>query len=132
MKTIKTTVENTQNWKRLPLGTLLRVRDEMLENWWIVTRLHMLLKQNGKSFVMNNNKKPIRRPIMPKIKVLSGSGFPEREVNSQTVGSLRDELDMASGSTVAVNGTGVTDDYQLQEGDIVAAVSSNKTGGEKK
>ena len=36
---------------------------------------------------------------------------------------------MAAGSTVAVNGTGVTDDYQLQEGDIVAAVSSNKTGG---
>ena len=28
MKTIKTTVENTQNWKRLPLGTLLRVRDD--------------------------------------------------------------------------------------------------------
>ena len=28
MKTIKTTVENTQNWKRLPLGTLMRVRDE--------------------------------------------------------------------------------------------------------
>jgi len=48
---------------------------------------------------------------MPKIKVLSGGGFPEREVNSQTVGSLRDELDMAAGSTVAVNGTGVTDDY---------------------
>ena len=51
---------------------------------------------------------------MPKIKVLSGGGFPEREVNSQTVGSLRDELDMAGGSTVAVNGT---------------AVTSNKTGG---
>ena len=66
---------------------------------------------------------------MPKIKVLSGSGFPEREVNSQTVGSLRDELDMASGSTVAVNGTGVTDDYQLQEGDIVAFVNNDKTGG---
>ena len=28
---------------------------------------------------------------MPKIKVLSGGGFPEREVNSNTVGSLRDE-----------------------------------------
>ena len=66
---------------------------------------------------------------MKKIKVLSGGGFPEREVNSQTVGSLRDELDMAGGSTVAVNGTGVTDDYQLQDGDIVAAVTSNKTGG---
>ena len=68
---------------------------------------------------------------MPKIKVLSGGGFPEREVNSRTVGALRDELDMAAGSTVAVNGTGVTDDYQLQDGDIVAAVTSNKTGGNK-
>ena len=66
---------------------------------------------------------------MPKIKVLSGGGFPEREVNSQTVRSLRNELDMAAGSTVAVNGTGVTDDYVLQDGDIVAAVTSNKTGG---
>ena len=28
MKTIKTVIENTQNWKRLPTGTLLRVRDE--------------------------------------------------------------------------------------------------------
>tara|TARA_R100000687_G_C6327796_1_gene108139 strand:+ start:47 stop:244 length:198 start_codon:yes stop_codon:yes gene_type:complete len=28
VKTIKTTVENTQNWKRCPLGTLMRVRDE--------------------------------------------------------------------------------------------------------
>ena len=66
---------------------------------------------------------------MPKIKVLSGGGFPEREVNSQTVGSLRDELDMAAGSSVAVNGTNVTDDYQLNDGDIVAAVTSKKTGG---
>ena len=63
------------------------------------------------------------------IKVLSGGGFPEREVNSNTIGSLRDELDMASGSSVSVNGTGVTDDYQLQDGDVVAAVTSNKTGG---
>ena len=67
---------------------------------------------------------------MPTIKVLSGGGFPEREVNSQTVGSLRDELDMAAGSSVAVNGTNVTDDYQLSDGDIVAAVTSNKTGGQ--
>ena len=28
MKTIKTVKENSQYWKRLPLGTLLRVRDE--------------------------------------------------------------------------------------------------------
>ena len=36
---------------------------------------------------------------------------------------------MAAGSSVAVNGTNVTDDYQLNDGDIVAAVTSNKTGG---
>ena len=28
MKTIKTTTENSQYWKRVPVGTLLRVRDE--------------------------------------------------------------------------------------------------------
>ena len=66
---------------------------------------------------------------MPKIKVLSGGGFPEREVNSSTVGALRTELDITAGSEVSVNGTGVTDDYQLQENDVVAAVSSNKTRG---
>ena len=31
MKTIKTTVENSQYWKRVPIGTLLRVRDEDAE-----------------------------------------------------------------------------------------------------
>ena len=31
MKTIKTIVENSQYWKRAPLGTLLRVRDEDAE-----------------------------------------------------------------------------------------------------
>jgi len=66
---------------------------------------------------------------MPKIKVLSGGGFPEREVNSATVGALRTELDINAGATVAVNGTNVTDDHTLADGDIVAAVTSNKTGG---
>tara|TARA_R110002051_G_C8638895_1_gene485897 strand:- start:845 stop:1036 length:192 start_codon:yes stop_codon:yes gene_type:complete len=28
MKTIKTVVENSQHWKKCPIGTLLRVRDE--------------------------------------------------------------------------------------------------------
>ena len=31
MKTIKTVVTNSQYWKRLPVGTLLRVRDEDAE-----------------------------------------------------------------------------------------------------
>ena len=60
---------------------------------------------------------------------MSGGGFPEREVNSSTIGSLRPELEMAAGSDVSDNGRGVTDDYALQEGDVVGAVNSNKTGG---
>ena len=32
MKTIKTIVENSQYWKRVPVGTLLRVRDEDAKN----------------------------------------------------------------------------------------------------
>ena len=28
MKTIKTIVKNSQHWKQVPVGTLLRVRDE--------------------------------------------------------------------------------------------------------
>ena len=31
MKTIKTSTENSQYWKRVPVGTLLRVRDEDAE-----------------------------------------------------------------------------------------------------
>ena len=31
MKTIKTETENSQYWKRVPVGTLLRVRDEDAE-----------------------------------------------------------------------------------------------------
>ena len=69
---------------------------------------------------------------MPNIKVLSGGGFPEREVNSTTVGALREELSISSDATVAVNGRGVTDNYELQNDDIVAAVSSDKKGGEVK
>jgi len=32
VKTIKTVKENSQYWKRVPVGTLLRVRDEDAEN----------------------------------------------------------------------------------------------------
>ena len=64
-----------------------------------------------------------------KIKVLSGGGFPEREVNSTTVGALRNELDIPARASVSVNGTGVENDYELSEGDLVAAVENDKGGG---
>ena len=64
-----------------------------------------------------------------KIKVLSGGSFPEREVNSPTVGALRSELGIQARAAVSVNGTGVENDYQLSEGDLVAAVENDKGGG---
>ena len=64
------------------------------------------------------------------IKVLSGGGFVEKVVTSQTIGSLRTELDMPAGSSLAVNAVDQDDSYEIQDGDIIASVSSNKTGGQ--
>ena len=64
-----------------------------------------------------------------KIKVLSGGAFPEREVNSTTIGALKTELEIPARASVSVNGTGVEDSYSLQEGDLVAAVENDKGGG---
>ena len=64
-----------------------------------------------------------------KIKVLSGGSFPEREVNSTTIGALRTELNIPIRAAVSVNGTGVENDYELSEGDLVAAVENDKGGG---
>ncbi len=66
---------------------------------------------------------------MPKIKLMSGGGFPERDVESTTVGQLRRELDIPDNATVSVGGTGVTDSHEIQENDIIAAVTSDKKGG---
>jgi hypothetical protein len=64
------------------------------------------------------------------IKVLSGGGFIQKVVTSQTLGALRDELDMPAGSSLAVNAVDQDDSYEIQEDDIIASVSSNKTGGQ--
>ena len=68
---------------------------------------------------------------MPNIKVLAGGGFVEQEVRSETICELREELDINSGASVAVNGSNKANSYSLQDGDLVAAVSNDKTGGEK-
>ena len=64
-----------------------------------------------------------------KIKVLSGGGSVTQQVRSETICELREELDIDSNATVAVNGDNVSSSYQLQENDLVAAVQSNKTVG---
>jgi putative ubiquitin-RnfH superfamily antitoxin RatB of RatAB toxin-antitoxin module len=67
---------------------------------------------------------------MPKINLLhNSSSFAETDVQSTTIGALKNELDL-HGCTINVNRTVVTDDFQLEDGQNVAAVSSNKTGGE--
>ena len=66
---------------------------------------------------------------MPTIKVLSGGGFVEQNVRAETICELRSELSIGEAASVAVNGSNQSNSYALQEGDLVAAVSNNKTGG---
>ena len=47
------------------------------------------------------------------IKVLSGAGFITQEVRSETVCELRDELNIDSSASIAVNGQNVTPSYEL-------------------
>ena len=63
------------------------------------------------------------------IKLLSGGGFVDQSVSAETVGDLRNELDIASGAVISVNGQNVRDGHSLADGDMVAAVHNDKTGG---
>jgi len=64
------------------------------------------------------------------IKILSGGGFVEQEVNSDTLGNLRTELNIAENAVVSVNSKNISDNnHQINDGDIVAAVQNDKTGG---
>ena len=70
-----------------------------------------------------------------KVKMMTdGSGnFSSREVNADNVGQLKTELGSAipTGASIAINGTLVTDDATIEEGQFISAVASNKTGGLK-
>ena len=63
------------------------------------------------------------------IKVLSGGGIVTQETRSETMCELREELGIASNASAAVGGTNVNNSYQIQDGDIVAFVNNDKTGG---
>ena len=63
------------------------------------------------------------------IKLLSGGGFVDQSVSSETVGDLRNELNIATGAVISVNGQNVRDTHALADGDMVAAVHNDKTGG---
>ena len=66
---------------------------------------------------------------MPTIKVLQGSNFVETVVNSSNVGDLRQEKDISGDASVSINGVDATNSTAVEDGNIVAWVSNNKTGG---
>ena len=63
------------------------------------------------------------------IKYLRGARFVDTEVQYGTISQLRTEMEIPNGASISVNGRDVTDTYELQDDDQVAAVISNKTGG---
>ena len=66
---------------------------------------------------------------MPDIKILEGGGFVDHSVSSTTVGGLRTEKDIPGNAAISVGGRTVGDDHSLSDGDLVAAVHNDKTGG---
>ena len=64
------------------------------------------------------------------IQYLEGSRFVDKVVESATVGQLRSELEIPTNAAVSVNRADVNDGFALSDGDQVAAVVSNKTGGQ--
>ena len=70
---------------------------------------------------------------MPRIKLMSnsGDGFPDTDVTATTVGALKSELGSSANSAVSVNGVSSTDNQVIADGDLVAVVPNDKTGGKK-
>ena len=67
---------------------------------------------------------------MADIKLMKDSAsFSDATVSSNNVGDLRRELELPAGATVNVNGTIANDSTEVKDGDFIASVTSNKTGG---
>ena len=75
----------------------------------------------------NDRQTPDNR--MKIIRYLTGGGFVDQQVQATNVRELRAELDIDARASVSVGGQNATDDTPISEGDTVAAVSNNKTGG---
>ena len=64
------------------------------------------------------------------IKILSGGGFVEQSVDADTLGNLKTELNISDSAVVSVNSMNVSNDnHPIADGDIIAAVQNDKTGG---
>ena len=68
---------------------------------------------------------------MAAIKLMNNSAsFSDASVSSTTVSALRSELDLSPSAVINVNGTIASDNDPISDGDFVATVTNNKTGGQ--
>ena len=65
---------------------------------------------------------------MIKINLLENGEFVSRDTESKTVGELRNELEIPASANVMVSGTIRTNEFELEDGAIVAYASNNKVG----
>lgn len=63
------------------------------------------------------------------INLLSNGEFTSRDVSANTVGDLRNELEIPTNANVNVGGTVRQNDFELEDGAYVAYTSNNKVGG---
>ena len=63
------------------------------------------------------------------INLLENGEFNSRETASKTVGDLRNELEIPATANVMVAGTIRQNDFNLEDGALVAYASNNKVGG---
>ena len=63
------------------------------------------------------------------INLLSNGEFTSRDVSSDTIGDLRNELDIPRDANVNVGGTVRQNDFEIEDGAYVAYTSNNKVGG---
>ena len=64
-----------------------------------------------------------------KINLLNNGEFQSREITSNTVGDLRNDLEIPANANVNVGGTVRQNEFELSDGDYVAYTSNNKVGG---
>ena len=68
---------------------------------------------------------------MAAIKLMNNSAsFSDASVSSTTVSALRSELDLPASAVINVNGTIASENDAISDGDFVATVTNNKTGGQ--
>ena len=63
------------------------------------------------------------------INLLDNGEFNSRETASKNVGDLRNELEIPASANVMVAGTIRQNDFELEDGALVAYASNNKVGG---